>query len=339
MSCDKCRELLWGYLAQELTKEDADFVATHLAECTTCKEEAFRLQEIMDSLKNLPEEELPEGYHNELMGKLAQEIKVVPFPVRKKPQYKWKQFSLIAAAALLVVAVGGAQGILSFRGNQQNEIAQEMARDVTKGTGSDFAQNKVDAQQDVKIVVEEDVSQIENYVVAEDVVQEKNIVSVQGEASQVEMRQRIPLEKASPEKEETLQSAEESVPPVVSQEEEIPLPMSIAQDEAVSEQAKEAPRSVDYTLMGDNIPLEAQQQVILTVKNKEGVLESIRDLVITLGGYEQEQAVADNIKVSVPSGKAEDFEEGLKALGETRKIEVSSKKTDFILFEVTIESK
>ena len=313
MSCEKCRELLWEYLAQELIKEDADFVAAHLAQCPSCKEEANQLQNIMESLKNLPEEELPEGYHNELMEKLSQETKVVPLPVRKKPQYKWKKFSLVAAAALLVVAVGGAQELLNLRGNR-TEMMQDMARGSTKDIGNDFAKDAGVSQEDEE---------------------QMDIVSIQEKVPEQKNQKSIPQKSALQEEQKV--SVVESSPEMMSRSAEMPVPNSI-QDEELPQLSEDKSLGITYALTNDTV-LEAQQEVILTVENKEGLLDNISDLAIFLGGYEVEQLETDTIKISVPFSKAEEFMDGLKELGETRKIEVTSEKTDDIVFEVTLETK
>lgn len=332
MSCDKCKELLWAYLAQELNKEDANFVAMHLEQCKACQEEAIQLQKIMDSLRNLPEEELPEGYHNELMEKLAQETKVLPLPVRKKPQYKWKQFSLVAAAALLVVAVGGAQGVLNLRGNQ-NEIVQEMADGRAKDKDNSVVTDTVEGSQDSSVGATGAAEQVEKVEsapkVAPEVVlkQEKQISTPQVISNEAQQK--------------AVQTETESMPKSVSQKEEGTAPMVInqGQEDSASKLGNLETRGFTYTLMDEKSSAEAQQQVILTVDSKEGVIDNVRTLATSLGGYEVGKAEDDTVKISIPSTKSEDFMSGLKKLGETRSIELSTEKPDDVIFEVTVESK
>ncbi|WP_352399316.1 zf-HC2 domain-containing protein [Anaerotignum sp.] len=331
MSCDKCKELLWAYLAQELNMEDANFVAMHLEQCKVCQEEAVQLQKIMDSLRNLPEEELPEGYHDELMDKLAQETKVVPLPVRKKPQYKWKQFSLVAAAALLVVAVGGAQGVLSLRGNQ-NEIVQEMSEGGAEDMNNSVVANTEDSQDSAvgATGVAEQAEKMEaTPKVAPEVVpkQEKQLNAPQGTQNQAQQK--------------AMQAEPESLPKAVSQKEEgtAPIAMNQGQEDSASKLGNLETRGFTYTLMDEEPSVEAQQQVILTVENKEGMIDNVRTLATSLGGYEVGKAEDDTLKISIPSTKSADFVSGLKKLGETRSIELSTEKTDDVIFEVTVESK
>ena len=127
MNCEAVREMLWAYLEKETTAEEAEKIEKHLAECAACREELEAQKEMMEALAGLPDEELPEGYHAELMQKLQAEAapNVVPFPVKKKKQPVYKQWGMIAAAVLVVVAAGGMNGMLEMR-ESQNAVVQEM---------------------------------------------------------------------------------------------------------------------------------------------------------------------------------------------------------------------
>lgn len=130
MNCEAVRELLWMYLEKETTAEEAEKIEKHLAECAACREELNAQKAIMETLAGLPDEELPENYHAELMQKLRAETapNVVPFPPKKK-QPMWKQWGMVAAAVLVVVAAGGMNGMLDMRQNQ-NEAVKQMAADT-----------------------------------------------------------------------------------------------------------------------------------------------------------------------------------------------------------------
>ena len=92
MNCDKVKELLWAYLENKTTAEETAEIETHLEGCAACREELAQQKEIKNALASLPDEELPEGYHTELMQKLQAERKIVPFPAKKK--HGWKQMSM-----------------------------------------------------------------------------------------------------------------------------------------------------------------------------------------------------------------------------------------------------
>ena len=140
MNCETVKEMLWAYLEKETTAEEAVKIEEHLKNCADCRKEWELQKEIMDSLQNIPDEALPEGYHTELMQKLQAEAapNVVPFPVKaaKKKQPAYKQWGMIAAAVMVVVAAGGMNGMLGMR-DAQNAAVQEMKAADTAGAAED----------------------------------------------------------------------------------------------------------------------------------------------------------------------------------------------------------
>ena len=70
MNREAVREMLWAYLEKETTAEEAVKIEEHLENCAACREELKLQQELVETLSGLPDEELPEGYHAELMKKL-----------------------------------------------------------------------------------------------------------------------------------------------------------------------------------------------------------------------------------------------------------------------------
>ncbi|MDD4843806.1 MAG: zf-HC2 domain-containing protein [Anaerotignum sp.] len=324
MSCEKCRELLWEFLEGELGKDDAAFVSAHLENCQDCQEEAKQLQKIMDSLKNLPEEELPEGYHEELMDRLAMEQQGMSLFVPKKPKHRWKQLSLIAAAVVLVAAIGGVQGILDLRGNQ-NEVTMDISQE-NDGSGNDVMMKYSVAPKESGTGMME-----------QEIVQGEDISYGQGEASKAELQKTVAQEPTDQNEQKASQNAEEVLPEVVSQNaQEL---TDNTEDEAVAQLPEVQTRSL-LLLQGDKAEeTTVQQQVILTVEREVGVTDQISELAISLGGYEVERTLEAGIIVSVPLDKAEAFMEGLKKLGETRYLEEISEEIDAVQFEVTLEIK
>ena len=63
MKCEECRDLLWIYLEWETTPEESAEIKAHLAECPKCRKAASQHMAVMETLRSLPEAELPEGYH------------------------------------------------------------------------------------------------------------------------------------------------------------------------------------------------------------------------------------------------------------------------------------
>lgn len=338
MSCNRCQGLLWQYLAGELTREDAEFVAEHLKICTSCQKEAKQLQKIMDSLKNLPDEELPQGYHEELMGKLEAEQNTTPFVVPQRPRYRWKQFSLIAAAIVLVAAIGGIQGILSLRGNQR-EMTQGLTADENNGLGDDIMiKDSEEIQERDADITDEELQKIESESSQKNVHEKSNITETTNkkEPKAKEYTEEILTEEVSS---GALRNTEEVLTEGTNQDVETQILMDNGQEESVSQFAEGAPRGIMMQPNDEERKASVQQQVILSVEDKEGVIDSISNLAISLGGYEGERSLEDKINVFVPSDKAEDFMDGLKDFGETRYLQDISKKTDEVGFEVTLETK
>lgn len=347
MSCDRCKKLMWEYLAQELKKEDADFVKAHIETCASCKEEATQLQKVRDSLRSLPEEELPEGYHTELMEKLEQQKRVSLFPVRKRFYVRWKQASLLAAAVLLVVAVGGMQGVLSLQKNQSG-----LMYDIETGEQQETNPNVLDhsfagqeektrttenrgMQVEEKATEESDVSQIESMAPT----QEKTENTLQNVAPTQEKVESAPQLVESHGEQEIIQQVEEESPQVLEQETNSSESVKSVQEEAVPPLVRAEMRTDIYRMTDENSVSEVQQQVILTVASKEGMIDTIRNLAISLEGYEVGQSDVETIKVAVPLRNAENFMDSLKELGETRNLEFTSEEMDPVLFEITIEVK
>lgn len=146
MHCETVKEMLWAYLEQETTAEEAVKIEEHLVGCAVCREEYDAQKEILGMLSNLPEEELPEGYHEELMQKIQAEAKLVPITAKKKKQPIWRQWGMIAAAVLMVIAAGGMEGLLSMREGQQTAVEQArmmQAADTSAETAEDTADAEV----------------------------------------------------------------------------------------------------------------------------------------------------------------------------------------------------
>ena len=190
MNCEAVKEMLWAFLEKEITAEEAVKIEEHLKNCEACREELKFQQEMMETLSGLPDEELPEGYHTELMQKLQVEAapNVVPFPVRKKKQPVWKQWGMVAAAVLVVVAAGGMNGMLEMRESQNAAVQEMQATDVAapvEEDGETFAAYN-DAADDMsvsenskkaKMVVTSDVSaEAYDSVAVYDEAEEKEVI-------------------------------------------------------------------------------------------------------------------------------------------------------------------
>ncbi len=329
MNCHRCKELMWAYLSQELDKEEAVFVAAHLKDCPDCQEETEKLQELMDSLSNLPEEDLPEGYHTELIHKLAQQEKILAFPSGKKPQYFWKQFGLIAAGVVLVVAIGGTQGILKMRGEGNGPSEKIFVQETTEPEDISEIFQSAAPQEDA--LPEEPVLEKSAHAGVEEGELQKDVRAEQPKIQKKMVSEEAPQEEitngSSPQKEDISQEQAQKQEKV-----EISLPEAPIPDLAQAE-----PRDMLFAVEDTREALP-MQQVILTVGDTEGVLDSIGELAISLGGYEEFRPSAQSIRISVPAGKRENFMEGIKEIGETRSLTENIETMDMVVFEITVET-
>ena len=254
-------------------------------------------------MASLPDEELPEGYHTELMQKLQAERKVVPFPAKKK--HGWKQMSMIAAAVLVVVVAGGTRGMLEMRQNQNEEIEQILFEDTAlmADTGEEAAEQT-----------------------AADSVTENNAVeksdTKEDFSEQETKKAKKPVSQKTAPKETT---PKEATPKEATPKETTPkeTAKSFWSDGAATMPkaalyASEAENAVDSeTLVSDTRALDsnAADSMTLQVEKKETALQAIRKSIEDCGGYEGSSA-DDVIQAVIPVANYADFLEQVGKLGE-----------------------
>lgn len=288
MNCDKVKELLWAYLENKTTAEETAEIETHLEGCAACREELAQQKEIKNALASLPDEELPEGYHTELMQKLQAERKIVPFPAKKK--HGWKQMSMIAAAVLVVVVAGGTRGMLEMRQNQNEEIEQILFENtaLTADTGEEAAEqiaadsateNNAAEKSDTK----EDFSEQETKKVKKPVSQKT-----------------APKETTPKETAKSFRSEGAATMPKAA------LYASEAENAMDSETLVSGTRAADS---------DAADSMTLQVAEKETALQAIRKSIEEAGGYEGSSA-DDVIQAVIPVANYADFLEQVGKLGE-----------------------
>lgn len=293
MNCDKVKELLWAYLENETTAEETAEIETHLEDCAACREELAQQKEIKNALASLPDEELPEGYHTELMQKLQAERKVVPFPAKKK--HGWKQMSMIAAAVLVVVVAGGTRGMLEMRQNQNEEIEQilfedtaqmaDMGEEAAEQTAADGATESNAAE---KSDTKEDFSEQETKKV-------KKPVSQKTAPKETAPKETTPKETAK----SFLSEGAATMPKAA-------LYASEAENAMDSETLVSGTRAADSN---------AADSMTLQVAEKETALQAIRKSIEEAGGYEG-SSVDDVIQAVIPAANYADFLEQVGKLGE-----------------------
>lgn len=301
MNCDKVKELLWAYLENKTTAEEAAEIETHLEGCAACREELAQQKEIKNALASLPDEELPEDYHTELMQKLQAERKVVPFPAKKK--HGWKRMSMIAAAVLVVVVAGGTRGMLEMRQNQNEEIEQILFEDTAlmADTGEEAAeQTAADSATENNAAEKSDTK--EDF------------------SEQETKKAKKPVSQKTAPKETTPKEATEATPKETTPKE---TAKSFWSDGAATMPkaalyASEAENAVDSeTLVSSTRALDsnAADSMTLQVEKKETALQAIRKSIEDCGGYEESSA-DDVIQAVIPVANYADFLEQVGKLGE-----------------------
>lgn len=303
MNCDKVKELLWAYLENKTTAEETAEIETHLEGCAACREELAQQKEIKNALASLPDEELPEDYHTELMQKLQAERKVVPFPAKKK--HGWKQMSMIAAAVLVVVVAGGTRGMLEMRQNQNEEIQQILFEDTAlmADTGEEAAeQTAADSVTENNAVeksdTKEDFSEQETKKV-------KKPVSQKTAPKETTPKEATPKE-ATPKETTPKETAKSFWSDRAATMPKAALYASEAENAMDSETLVSGTRALDSN---------AADSMTLQVEKKETALQAIRKSIEEAGGYEESSA-DDVIQAVIPVANYADFLEQVGKLGE-----------------------
>ena len=275
MNCEAVRELLWAYLEQETTAEEAVRIEEHLKNCADCREEMELQKELMETLAGLPEEELPEGYHGELMQKLQAEAasNVVPFPARKKKQPVWKQWGMIAAAVLVVVAAGGMNGMLEMRKTQADAVAEMKVADTAEPM--DISEEGMPAAE------EKDAAEIQIKANAE---KQKKSTSAAG------------VKTADT-------AAQKKTPEVYDMAEAVPEVASVGAEE----------ESMQFSVTR-SAKVEAAEKMILLVTDEATTMAEVQKAIVEAGGLE-EAAEAEGIFASIPVENYDRFVKAVETIG------------------------
>lgn len=303
MNCDKVKELLWAYLENKTTAEETAEIETHLEGCAACREELAQQKEIKNALASLPDEELPEDYHTELMQKLQAERKVVPFPAKKK--HGWKQMSMIAAAVLVVVVAGGTRGMLEMRQNQNEEIEQILFEDTAlmADTGEEAAeQTAADSATENNAVEKSDTK--EDFS-EQETKKAKKPVSQKTAPKEITPKEATPKE-ATPKETTPKETAKSFWSDGAATMPKAALYASEAENAMDSETLVSGTRAMDSN---------AADSMTLQVEKKETALQAIRKSIEEAGGYEESSA-DDVIQAVIPVANYADFLEQVGKLGE-----------------------
>lgn len=121
-NCEIFKNKLSEYIDNALSIEETVSLEKHLIDCSECSKELHLLNSIIHELNHLPEQELPENFHNELMAKIKalskEEKKIISFPTKLR---KWVAPLTSVACLVLILLLGNF--IYSFT-NNVNKIEQ-----------------------------------------------------------------------------------------------------------------------------------------------------------------------------------------------------------------------
>ena len=120
-NCEIFKNKLSEYIDNALSIEEIASLEKHLIDCSECSKELHLLNSIIHELNHLPEQELPENFHNELMAKIKDisgKNNIISFPTKLR---KW--ITPLASVASLVLILLLGNFIYPFT-NNVNKIEQ-----------------------------------------------------------------------------------------------------------------------------------------------------------------------------------------------------------------------
>lgn len=134
--CTNIVNLIPLYIDNMLSEEENDIVCEHIANCESCRNEYAFLKSIMAGTNNLPEIEVPNDFHENLMAKIRAEQKGKA--VHKRRFLGWRSFAGIAAAAAVV-----AVSVVSYLNLDGNETSVNPDEFVPSTYPSSVPDNKL----------------------------------------------------------------------------------------------------------------------------------------------------------------------------------------------------
>lgn len=120
-NCEIFKNKLSEYIDNALSIEETVSLEKHLIDCSECSKELHLLNSMIHELNHLPEQELPENFHNELMAKIkdiSAKNNIISFPTKLR---KW--ITPLASVASLVLILLLGNFIYPFT-NNVNKIEQ-----------------------------------------------------------------------------------------------------------------------------------------------------------------------------------------------------------------------
>lgn len=361
MKCSQYQEKFCDYYDGTLTAEEAAELEKHLESCPECAAEAKMVKQMLESLHTLPEAALPEGYHEELMGKIAKENlakvsdasidqtekqetgKVVPFPQKRRKN--WKNFGLVAAAVVLVAAAGGIQGIQQLRAPQEAIIQEAKNTPEASGYGTE------------ETITADNSTADETTETLQDTVVDETTGAVSAEPKQTTVQPKISTTtpKTTTTTETTQPADSEQKAPVQSVQEEAAVPESTANQAEAEEQPLVGAYSMN-TMSNDAAgagaaessqpvvvrasDMQMPEQVSLQVNDVQEAMDGIRTIITEMELTEKE-ATESSITVTMKENQKQTFLDELSEIGTLPETEVaeSTAETKIDVKVVCVEAK
>ncbi len=272
MKCNDIRENLSMLLDQELSKKDSEAFLDHIDNCPACKALYDDMKFMKEIMEDMPEMALPQGFENELHGKLveaaremsleeasqeeidiqepqheAEMRKVIRIPLPNFRDFKRHSKPLTAIAATMVIAV------LAFG---SGNLTDKMQMGAPEEAMYDMATESVESAE----VYEMDA------------------------VNEAAPRMAANLKMASDDGAMTLGSAEAPMA------EEAPAVQSLAVTAAGVEQTAQEPRETSVETAGRMIIYSAD--IYLDIVNYDETYESIVQMVGDMGGYVEDASTS-----------------------------------------------
>lgn len=153
-TCKIIRDNICAYIDNELNKKQRSDFEKHINNCAECKKDLEEMQKIVELCNDLPQQELPSDFKDELHEKLIavakrQEINVLTIKKSRKFRFT-KTLASIAAGMLLIFIAGSFYRMGLFTPVKSNESVSESAMQADQQYGvnedgsdiSGFAYNK-----------------------------------------------------------------------------------------------------------------------------------------------------------------------------------------------------
>lgn len=107
MDCEECRSMFWDFISDEIDNKQKKEVVSHLKKCEACREDLQIAKRVISDLQELPQQEVPEGLHEDLMVKIEQEARDNNLiPNKNRILNRGKQMRMAVAASVVLIAVG-----------------------------------------------------------------------------------------------------------------------------------------------------------------------------------------------------------------------------------------